>query len=398
VSGLVIAAGGVTTAMQSFSAQFSGLGSAGMTRGNVLVVALLVLGVLALAALATLVLLPAQRKVVRKRRVRRVRRAVAVPQSTASEPSEDDGSDADSSGLPTRLASPGRAGLLTAIIWVIVCVLVFVGTYMATGTNRYCGQSCHVSDRHVALAVKHPHGTCVGCHESGPVTGLVSRFRMAYVYQFEQMKVVSVPIDPARCIRCHRDVRRNVVRTSAGITVSHAAILAGGRTCSDCHAEIGHRKGRSFVGGMSSCMACHDGKKAPRACTTCHSKGSPIASVSPKREDSTFDYPAVRVANRDCTRCHGSEKKCIACHNGFVLPHPTEFRRGGHARAAGFSGKERCFKCHSIAWCGSGRCHNAFSAHDEKAWVKGHQAGTSAQCASCHLSWSGNGDFCKLCH
>jgi hypothetical protein len=369
-----------------------------MTRGNVLVIVLMVLGVLALAALATLVLMPAQRKVVRRRRVRRVRKAVVATLSTES---VEQGSDADGlidDGAAASSASAGRSVFITAVVWVVVCILVFVGTYLATGTNSYCGQSCHATDRHVALAVTHPHGQCIGCHESDPVTGLASRFRMAYVYQFEQVKVVSVPVDPARCIRCHRDVVRNVVHTSAGISVSHKAILAGGRTCSDCHAGVGHRRGRSFVGGMSSCMACHDGKSAPRTCTTCHSKGSPIASVSPKRSDSTFDYPAVRVANRDCARCHGAEKKCIACHNGFVLPHPTEFIRGGHARPAGFGGKERCFKCHSIAWCGSGRCHNAFSAHNEKTWSKGHQAGTSAQCASCHLSWNGQGDFCKLCH
>jgi hypothetical protein len=66
---------------------------------------------------------------------------------------------------------------------------------------------------------------------------------------------------------------------------------------------------------------------------------------------------------------------------------------------AAFTGKEKCFKCHTLAWCGDDRCHHSFSAHNEKSWALGHQKGTSANCGSCHMSWKpANGDFCKVCH
>jgi hypothetical protein len=81
-----------------------------------------------------------------------------------------------------------------------------------------------------------------------------------------------------------------------------------------------------------------------------------------------------------------------------VLPHPVAFVQGGHARVAAFGGKQICLKCHTLAWCGGNKCHQGFSAHDEKTWRLGHQTGTSAPCGSCHMSWNGKGDFCKVCH
>ena len=286
-------------------------------------------------------------------------------------------------------------------MWIALLVLTVVGVYRVTGTNQYCGETCHLKNPHVAKAVKINHARCIDCHESGPVSGLAARVRMAIASRGRSgEKVTSVPIDAGQCLRCHAAVARETVKTKAGLKVSHKEILAGGRTCSDCHPDAGHVARKSIVGGMSRCTPCHDGVIATRSCETCHQGGSPITVANPtKKLHSAFDYgPAVRVANRNCARCHGAKKRCRDCHNGFVLPHPREFIQREHARLAAFSGKERCFKCHTIAWCGDHRCHNGFSAHDEATWPVRHQTGTSAQCGSCHIAWSGRGSFCDMCH
>ena len=150
---------------------------------------------------------------------------------------------------------------------------------------------------------------------------------------------------------------------------------------------------------MSSCTVCHDGVTAASECEVCHADGSPLEVVRTVGSSAaSFPYSPVQVANRDCSRCHGSEEKCVDCHNGFVLPHPKEFLDGGHGRIAAFEGKNRCFKCHTIAWCGSGKCHHAFSPHDAGRWPTEHQTGTSKLCGSCHIAWDGEGNWCDVCH
>jgi len=373
-------------------------GASSLLRGNTLIIAIVVAGVLSIALLIAIALLPAKRKVVRRRRVRRIRREVApdVPRT--------DGASANAAEPVSAAVAPtpprGRRTLVTVAVWSLLGVLTLATSYLVTGSNQYCGQTCHAEDPRVVVAVENPHGDCVRCHESGPVTGIVSRFRMAYQQALTDGDAVAgVPIESGRCLECHSEVEDGTVTTTRGLIVSHQEILAGGRTCADCHEDAGHRKGRSFSAGMSSCTVCHDGEVAQRECGTCHSDGSPLSSTkAAHKASSRFDYPAVRVANRECGGCHGEQTECKSCHNGLVLPHPAAFVKGGHARTAAFEGKERCFKCHSIMWCGDSRCHQNFSAHDEKSWRLGHQRGTSEQCGSCHLSWSGKGSFCDVCH
>jgi len=377
--------------------RFAATGTIALTPRQFLVAALLVASVLAGVLLLAVLLLPAQRKVVRKRRVRVVRREVSAGEPlSASEPAmEPDEPTSIESGAPRSL----KGGAVWSLAWLMVAVVVVAGTYAATSTNWYCAQSCHGADVHVAVADEVRHAPCVECHESDPVSGSISRIRMVLSRDgAESAEDSIVVVDPARCTRCHRDAMEETRVSPRGVRVSHVEINAGGRTCAECHTSVGHSARRSFSGTMSQCLACHDGRTASRECATCHKDGSPLVARIAKKSESSFDYPAVRVANRDCARCHGAEKKCRDCHNGLVLPHSTEFVQGGHARTSAFSGKEKCFKCHPIMWCGDGRCHEAFSAHDERTWRQGHQSGTSAKCGSCHLAWNGKKSFCKTCH
>lgn len=368
--------------------------------GMVLAVALL--AVLVLVLLLVVLLLPRRRKIVHKRVVRVTRHAMPSGAAPSVEP------EAVGEGESEPAAESGRttAGLLKRWSIPIVCGVIviagFVAAYVVTGSNGYCGQSCHFEDPVVMTALENRHADCIDCHESGPVSGGVSRLRMAYAYSRSETSVVdaSVPVSPTRCLRCHRDVARDTVETATGVRISHKEVLASGRTCSDCHENVGHRERRSAEGGMAQCTVCHDGKTASAECSLCHPGGTPlVAKRTMDDAGSAYSYPTVQVANRDCSRCHGTNnKKCLNCHNGFLLPHPEEFREGGHAPIAAFDGRERCYKCHSIYWCGDGKCHQSFTPHDAGTWPVEHRKGTSETCGSCHIAWDGTGNWCDVCH
>ena len=384
---------------QPFVDQYSMSGVFKLSQRNTLIAALVIVGVIVVAFAVTIALLPSKRKVVHKRRVRRT--TVALSGTQASSTGGQKATKALSPAARRRRSNVGLA-IVTALMLVGV-IAAFVATYIYTGTNEYCGRSCHATDPHVVLAVKTSHAKCTDCHEADPISGMASRIRMAIVKTPEVgHSVASVPVDPARCLGCHATVAQTTVVTATGLRISHREIIATGYTCSACHHDIGHAKTGTLTAGMGQCMSCHDGKKAPKTCATCHTAGSPITVASAATKiASQFNYGTVRVANQECFRCHGAEKNCIACH-GLVLPHPQAFINGGHARIAAFDGKQMCFKCHSLQWCGNGTCHGAFSMH-AASWKTAHQKYTNAQCVGCHLSFihanlGPNGNFCKVCH
>jgi nitrate/TMAO reductase-like tetraheme cytochrome c subunit len=388
---------------QPFAAKYGiGLRFSGNER-TILLAAILVVAIAAALLVLWMVLMPAQRKVVRKRRVRRIRRKVVAAEAPTSESQpESEAAEALAEDKPKpKRVSPAGWRVIAALLWATVILVAFAVTYVATGTNSYCGLSCHANDSHVALATKNQHADCIDCHESNPVSGMVARVNMAFAQSTGLRFASKAPVDSGLCLRCHTTIATTSVKTRTGLIVSHKEILAAGRTCSDCHVDEGHKKrSAATVAGMSACMTCHDGAAAPRTCVTCHNGGSPLSiSGAAAKTHSAYDYgPAIRVANRDCARCHGAETKCKACHNGLVLPHPRAFVDGGHARMAAFEGRQRCLKCHTMKWCGNDRCHHSFSAHNATAWRTGHQTGTSANCGGCHMSWSRRGSFCKVCH
>lgn len=384
---------------QPIIARYQETGSFAMPQRTALLVALIAVGLIVVIFAVVIALLPSKRKVVRKRRVRRTTRVVAAASGAGAAGDGATQAEGQSQAAATRGRRPVGLVITTAIL-LVAAVAAFVATYEYTGSNEYCGQSCHVTDPHVLLALKTHHAKCIDCHEADPISGMAARVRMAVSKSPESGRVVvSVPIDPAQCLRCHQVIAATTVTTATGLRISHKEILAQGYTCSDCHHDIGHTKTGTLTAGMGQCMSCHNGVRAPKSCTTCHTTGSPITVASAAtKAASLFDYGTVRVANQDCARCHGAEKECIACH-GLVLPHSAAFVYGGHARVAAFSGKQMCFKCHSLTWCGNGTCHGNFT--HPASWLKEHQTGTSARCGSCHVSWLKNpvpADFCKVCH
>ena len=171
---------GLAVLYGSLSETYASGGPEAVVRQHGLVLATVVLALVILLLLAVIVLMPSRRKVVVRRRVRVTRQAVA---SNAAPPTVEDAQQpaVEESAAP-EAARPAWKRWGVPVVWGVIVLAAFVGTYAVTGSNGYCGQSCHVEDPHVVTAVVHEHADCIDCHESGPVSGGVARLRMAVAY------------------------------------------------------------------------------------------------------------------------------------------------------------------------------------------------------------------------
>lgn len=101
---------------------------------------------------------------------------------------------------------------------------------------------------------------------------------------------LSLP-QPPRCMKCHTsvatdkpDIKRlaesaknedpilwvRIYRVPSFVTFSHKT--HSGSTCEECHGPVAERTALSQEKdtNMGSCIACHQAKKAPATCDTCH--------------------------------------------------------------------------------------------------------------------------------
>jgi len=260
---------------------------------------------------------------------------------------------------------------------------------------------------------------------------------------------------PAHCATCHpgfeprwpeganrRDTRQVLVHPPAVVwpaphlVFNHKVHLDRGVTCARCHgdmAKVDFATRENALPRMGSCLACHDGRQAPNACTTCHEAlpdgrvrtELPGGTLRPAgwdfqdaHDDAWLRGHAASAAqpSASCAACHDA-KTCLDCHSGVAKPlavHPTGFELT-HAQAARRDAPH-CASCHrSQTFCLD--CHQvtrvAPDAPETPAasvrfhpvgWVEGrgargpnHHAFEAQRnvraCASCHTEAS-----CISCH
>lgn len=248
------------------------------------------------------------------------------------------------------------------------------------------------------------------------------------------------------CADCHTHVQEQRVTATSSISAptlefSHAAHLARGAACSDCHgdfSEVGLATIRHLP-READCMSCHDGKQASQRCSTCHPSGSdgrlltaigddPVADALIPRGSSAWgaehdlafvqDHAGVAKSNPElCATCH-DESSCQDCHAGPIRPlrlHAADYVNGHavDARAA----TQDCSSCHSLQVDCRG-CHTRIGVSDSDDegqfgvgsslrfhpddWagppgsLQGHAMAAQrniATCTSCHGE-----DTCLACH
>lgn len=403
-------------------------------RISVLIGVILLVAVLLLAAISALVVSSVSTRRRRARRTRLMARAVALKQRRAALARAASAGDETaleylptpeeilvaakarvaekraSAGSVTRSRKPMSRRAAVLVTWTGVAMILFVvaGTYVATGSDRYCSGTCHASSPAVAAATKDAHEAvaCVACHEApgvgGVVGALASRTRQAVMQVSGVTTGPVAPVPADRCLSCHAaKLATTVTSTSSGIRMSHSQVLAAGLRCSECHQAVGHGT-VPVAGRMNVCVRCHNDRTAPARCSLCHTGDTGQAAA---REQT---FPTVVLGPvEDCGGCH-AQTTCDNCH-GIRMPHTTAFKQGGHARQGAFGGRTLCLRCHVLTDCG--KCHdtsgaNAAAGHPywghPADWKTDHKALPTTSSCSCHqarmpATLQGQ-PFCKLCH
>lgn len=367
----------------------------------------------------------------RKRRVRKIYRIWEPLEGEAEDEDEDevaaeiaepDATDVAATPAPAveEVASRARWRKVRATIGALTAPLIVIGavafTYVATGTDQFCYQTCHASEQESVMRAKRDHNgaaSCTDCHEDPSPTGVignsVERARMAYVALLKGNPAGTVRlVDSASCERCHEEDIQGVADVeAAGVRISHAEPLGAGMNCVDCHVDTGHVTKRNRPGvPMRTCIGCHDDQKASATCTTCHLTDIALSGSVDREQASEggsrlgtgrYLYPPVVAGDNSCYGCHESaESRCDKCH-GLRMPHSAEFKSGYHAKPAAFEKKKMCYRCHDKRHCQ--RCHLPFEGAHLEGWKERHKTVPWDSGCSCHARGT-NEDIpiCVFCH
>jgi len=218
---------------------------------------------------------------------------------------------------------------------------------------------------------------CTGCHA---------------VDRTQPDKQVAAGKAPARCDTCHPSydpaapmgAMPRVRIPTPNLKFDHAAHVSRGVDCRTCHGDlVGEGTGlatRDNLPRMRLCLTCHDGRRAPSACTTCHiadpggrvrtdypsGKLVPSGVLRGDAHDLTFRTSHGEVARNDeryCASCH-QKRFCVDCHDGVVKPmdfhasdyvslHPIDARRNTPDCSACHRLQTFCVGCHNRSGLGA---------------------------------------------
>jgi hypothetical protein len=286
--------------------------------------------------------------------------------------------------------------------------------HQAAGLPLTCA-TCHSIDRwqgakfdhnqfgHFPLVGAHAKLECASCHLSRQFTGTPSDCFSCHAAAFVAAKNPPHAASgfPHDCAVCHS------MEKWQGAAFDHTAItkftLTGAHTsvaCTSCHVA-----GR-FAGTPTACYGCHTaqfesagnpdhkGGGFPTTCELCHNTA--------KWTGAKFDHAQTRFpltgrhTSVGCVQCHvgnqitGTPQDCASCHirdfDGSTNP---------NHKAAGFA--TTCNSCHDTTqWKGAKYDHNTATKfaltgkHTAVACGQCHVnnrfAGTSQDCASCHMT------------
>jgi nitrate/TMAO reductase-like tetraheme cytochrome c subunit len=194
----------------------------------------------------------------------------------------------------------------------VAAAFLFVPFYVTT-TPGFCS-NCHIMDPFTTSWEHSTHSKfpCAKCHvKPGLVNHVVNQFAVSknvYLNVFGQagMPQQIRSATNENCLQggCHSTNRKFSI--SGNLRIPHDDhIELRGLQCKDCHFNVVHTKdGGSPKPPMAVCAMCHDGKKAPNACSTCHVKVPTAAEAHPNL-----------ALEQHGTLAKGREKECLRCHH-----------------------------------------------------------------------------------
>ncbi|MCL4368676.1 MAG: NapC/NirT family cytochrome c, partial [Actinobacteria bacterium] len=215
----------------------------------------------------------------------------------------------DESGRPVRIKLRYLL-LMGAAVAFVGFSAIYLPVAM-TSTPSFCS-NCHLMEKPVELWEQSTHANvnCIACHvDPGFLKQLehkVLSYKEIYANFFGHG---GMPPDVKRptnesCLQCHSLDRQ--VSPGGDIKIPHREhVEMEGLKCSDCHFNVVHPL-EGVAGGsppMDVCYMCHDGKKAPNACGTCHLSPPDKALAHPQNAiENNGKLAKERIA--DCRRCH----------------------------------------------------------------------------------------------
>lgn len=308
---------------------------------------------------------------------------------------------------------------------------LFLGVNFATANNKVC-VSCHKTTVHEVNIVKtgpHKNADCVSCHEPAgfmarTMTSLLPRIahiaKGAQVAQQAQSTAANASgntsgvytssdgvtvdtnavaatlnggyggVSTRSCTQCHDNLGTGVLTNeTTGIRVQHKEPMEQGSKCTDCHSK-GSSGQIVYTQKMDSCIMCHDGKKAPSDCSTCHTKNFAAGSAARVKPVKGTEHSL----NMNCYTCH-NPARCDACHGGVRMPHSQKFMTTGlHAydgASAIWNKTTKCSKCHDYK-TECGKCHGTLPYHAkvDPSFPVTHKNGMfeNKPCGLCHFDFN----------
>ena len=163
--------------------------------------------------------------------------------------------------------------LALVVLGVLIGAVGVIGTQVmvaATGTNEFCGQTCHSMNWVAKEFAQSPHalnakGVGAGCHDChiphdypallfykakagakdvwGEMTGVISteeKFKKERARMAQEVWDEYKANNSARCRTCHNFTKEVVAKQDEAKRGMHEQFLAGQATCIDCHQGIAH--------------------------------------------------------------------------------------------------------------------------------------------------------------
>lgn len=202
---------------------------------------------------------------------------------------------------------------------------LFVPFYV-TATPGFC-YNCHIMEPFVDSWEESTHSKfgCKKCHvRPGLVNGLVNQMVVSQNVYLNIIGRAEMPeqIRSATNQNCLQDgchTTNRTASTSGDLIIPHAEhVLMRNLECKDCHFNVVHTpEGGTALPPMGVCAMCHDGRRAPNECATCH-RDPPTAQE--EHPDLAVESHAelARGRERDCFKCHHADEDFCAqggCHD-----------------------------------------------------------------------------------
>lgn len=203
----------------------------------------------------------------------------------------------------------------------------------------------------------HAEVTCQSCHvPPDTLSQLTYNARMVGEFYLSAVSPGRRPVlfgkpPNASCQECHEANRS--VSPRGDLRIPHRAhVQVLKMRCIGCHGFVVHLKNPegTHTPRMTSCLTCHDGKRAKNACTVCHKRKA--APVSHRSANWLVIHPKMQK-KVDCKECHGWVRNwCRECHTRRPVTHGRRWRSQHQYKVARH---RNCEACHKGRFCV--RCH-----------------------------------------